>query len=33
LLSDAYVLPVMVREILPDYNILVSREAHLYAFV
>ena len=33
LLSDAYVLPVMVKEILPDYNILVSREAHLYAFV
>jgi len=33
LLSDAYVLPVMVKDMLNDYNILVSREAHLYAFV
>jgi len=33
LLSDAYVLPVVVKGICPDYNILVSREAHLYAFV
>lgn len=32
LLTDAYVLPVMIKEILPDYNILVSPEANLFAF-
>ncbi len=30
--EDAYVLPMTIREICPDYNIIVSREAHLYAF-
>lgn len=32
-LTDPYILSAMVREILPEYNILVSRDAHLYAFV
>ena len=33
LLSDAYVLPVMIKEIAPEYNILVSQDANLFAFV
>jgi FkbM family methyltransferase len=31
--SHAFSLPVQVREICADYNIFVSREAHLYAFL
>ena len=30
--EDAFVLPMMIRDICPDYNIIVSRESHLYAF-
>jgi FkbM family methyltransferase len=30
--DDAFVLPMIIREICPDYHIIVSREAHLYAF-
>ena len=30
--EDAFVLPMMIRNICPDYNIIVSRESHLYAF-
>ncbi len=32
-LVDPYILSVMVREILPDCNVLVSGDVHLYAFV
>ena len=30
--DDAFVLPMIIRDICPDYNIIVSHEAHLYAF-
>lgn len=33
LLNDPFVLSVIVKEILSDYNILVSPEGHLYAFI
>jgi FkbM family methyltransferase len=31
--SDPYVLTTIIRRICPDYNLVVSREGHLYAFV
>ena len=30
--EDAFVLPMIIRNICPDYNIIVSPESHLYAF-
>jgi FkbM family methyltransferase len=30
--EDAFVLPMMIRDLCPDYNIIVSPESHLYAF-
>jgi FkbM family methyltransferase len=30
--EDAFVLPMMIRDICPAYNIIVSRGSHLYAF-